>query len=431
MPRHDLSQGDHRENWEVVRGRTHSNQQNPNPPCHHGAVQARLSSLRIPGQLGCECCPALELCRANRSQNPEEPFYHAQFEKKAPITVHPVQHFLMPSVLRPAKIVALDDCDLRTFCIEDVKLSRAALEYALHWAIRHPAHPYAFAQPFLELLVRLTREIPVGEFLCQGAKLFSVLENLAQPHVQIDLADILAMAKLAQEPDPFGDQNLLLARLDVPVRFIVELQQILSWEWERYQTRGEREWESWNCRTRIARKGSGGEVEFNLKLRRNLPLDTLKDKDIVLVDASLSPEETLQLFPGRQLTVIDPYVEMPVTVEIFQYPDQAWGKLRLQDQRARGQALAEIAAVIEKHAYESIGLITHKSLALEAQHRFPRLKVGHFFGQRGSNQFKDCDVLIVFGTPNPNPVELQQLAETLLLGCRHRLAPGQPGKALL
>ena len=121
VPRHDLSKGEGRESWETVRGRTHQNLETPQPPCHHGPLQARLSSLRIPGQMGCEHCPALQLCKSNQVQDPTQPFYHAQFEKKAAVTVHPVQHFLMPSLLKTARVVALDDCDLRSLCIEDVK----------------------------------------------------------------------------------------------------------------------------------------------------------------------------------------------------------------------------------------------------------------------------------------------------------------------
>ena len=411
VPRHDLSQGSGRETWEVVRGRTHTSSTLPEPPCQYGAVQAHLSSLRIPGQLGCDYCPALELCR-DLQQAQGKPFYHAQFEKKAPITVHPLQHFLLPSLLREAAIVALDDCDLRSLCIEDVKLSRTNLEHALYWAQRHPDHSYAHAEGLLELLVEMVRLVPVGDFRWQEVEFFEVLEDLARRH-SWDLETVLELAEKAQEPDPFGDGNLILARLDVPVRFVRELLEVLWQELEHYKSRRDREWEGWNCRLRLERKAAGGDVELRLKLRRDLPLKALKGKDLVVVDASLTLDEARQLFPEREWSVIDPYVEMPATVEIFQYPDQAWGKQRLQDERARQQALEAIGKMVERHPGESIALITHKGFTGDVKRRFPQLIVGHFFGQRGSNVFKDCDVEIVFGTPYPNPDELQQLAEAL------------------
>jgi len=414
VPRHDLSKGVGRESWETVRGRTHQNHETPAPPCHHGALQARLSSLRIPGQMGCEHCPALALCKSNQAQDPAQPFYHAQFEKKAAITVHPVQHFLMPSLLKDARVVALDDCDLRSLCIEDVKLSRGQLEHALYWAQQHPNHAYAQAKPLLELLVHLGRQVPMGEFRWQEVELFQVLESLAQQHLKMDLETVLELAGKAQEPDPFSGSDLLRAQLDVPIRFVRELCDVLGFEWKQYRSRGEREWEGWNARVRLVRKSASGEIEFALKLRRDLPLKALEGKDVVIVDASLSVKEAQALFPHkREWFVIDPHVEMPSTVEIVQIPDQAWGKLRLQDGRARKQALAMIGQVVAQHPGESIALLTHKGFSLDVKRGFPELRTGHFYGQRGSNEFQYCDVEIVFGTPYPNLEELMQLAQAL------------------
>ena len=69
--------------------------------------------------------------------------------------------------------------------------------------------------------------------------------------------------------------------------------------------------------------------------------------------------------------------------------------------------------IVARHPGESIALITHKGFTGDVKKRFPQLIVGHFFGQRGSNQFQHCDVQIVLGTPYPNPIDLQQLAEAL------------------
>ena len=411
IPRHELSQGENRENWGSVRGRTHQSDE-LRTPCAHPDLQIQLSVKRIAGQLGCENCPALELCTTNPSQS-EGPYYHAQFDQKRKVTTHPIAHFHLPGPLKKVTTVAFDDCDFRSLSLEQIHLSRPRLEHALDWAQRHQNHAYGNAQPLLSLLVRLLQDVPAGTFKWQEVELFEQLEQLSTDFLKQSLVDVLKKADLAEEPDPFAGKSLLQTNLDVPVRFIKEIIKVLSWEYEQYQSRHEREWDGWNCRIRIERPYSGQDVELRLTLRRDLPTKELQDKRVIIIDASLSVEEAQRLFPGIKWNVLDPYVEMPHTVKILQYPDQGWGKMRLQSPKARKQALEIIRRVIQKHPGESISIITHKSFGAEVKKAYPQLLVGNFFGQRGSNQFENCDVQIVFGTPNPNPDQLQEQAESL------------------
>jgi hypothetical protein len=185
----------------------------------------------------------------------------------------------------------------------------------------------------------------------------------------------------------------------------------LHWEYQQFKKSQEQECPGWNCRIRLLRQR---EVQWNLKQRKDLPLTALKGKDLVIVDASLTLAEAQQLFPDRQWTVIDPPVEMPSSVRIVQFPEQSWGKSRLlSSEKVRQQALGKISDIIERHPNQSIAVLTHKCFVPYVKEAFPQVKVGHFFGQRGSNQFQECDVEIVFGTPYPNPDELQRQAEAL------------------
>ena len=411
VPRHEMAAAPGREEWGVVRGRGHVSAAQPEPPCRMGAAQSRLQQLRIAGQLGCERCPLQARCRENPARVGDEPFYLNQFGNRKAVTVYPVQHFLTPTLWQGARFLVLDDCSLDALCLEEVELSRVELEGALDWAERHPEHGYARAQPMLRLLVELGRTTPFGEMSWSGTELFLRLVVLAESF-KVDLGALLEEAGSAEEPDPFGGQELGQARLDVPRRFVRELAQVLAHELRLYRTRDEREREGWNRRVWLERE-PGQDVQLKLRLRRELPRQALAGQDIVLADASLTVEEARERFPEHQVSVIHMRVAMPDSVEIHQMVDQSWGKRRLADPNVRERALGEIGKVLERHSGARVGLITHKSFTREVRARFPELLVGHYFGQRGSNLFETCDVLVCFGTPFPNSEQLERQAEAL------------------
>jgi hypothetical protein len=409
VPRYELSEGKGRENWQVVRGRTHESSALVTP-CSQRGVQGQLAHLRIPGHLGCEACPALELCKTNLTRTEGQPFYHAQFEEKARVAVHPAQHFMMSELVRKAAVVVLDDCDLRSLAIEDISVSRLNIENALAWARKHPEHAYVKAQKLLEVLVKVCSEADIESFSWAEIPLLSRLEHMAGAKFGRDFGAILREALECHEPDPFVGGFQVAS--DLPMRFVKDLAEVLHWEYEQYLQREQQEWQGWNSRVRLRRIGQL-DVEINLKKRRDLPLQALQGRDLVIIDASLTLEEAQQLFPDREWQVVDPPVEMPSSVKIIQYPEQNWGKRRLSSDTARLQALEKIREVVNRHPGQSISVITHLCFVGDVRRAFPHLKVGHFYGQRGSNQFQDCDVEIIFGTPYPNSDELQQQAEAL------------------
>jgi hypothetical protein len=283
----------------------------------------------------------------------------------------------------------------------------------LAWALAHPEHPYAKSTSLLRAFLEMLRGAPPNDFLWQEVSLFQQLESSCVREQKMPLKNAIEEALQAQEPDPFlrKDNDLQLVP-NLPFRFVRELATVLEWELVQYENRNRHEWEGWNSRVRVTR-ALGGDILLKLKLRRDLPLAQLRGKDLIIIDASLTLQEAQQLFPDRTWTVIDPPVELPRSVTIHQFAQRAWGRMSLRTPSMREKAFQLIEEVVERHRGEKIALLTHKFFAKEVQQKFPELVVGHFFGQRGSNQFADCDVQIVFGTPFPNPQELEEQAQAL------------------
>jgi hypothetical protein len=412
IPRHDLANEPGREFWVTMRGRTHTTAELPTP-CILPEKQKRLTSLRIIGQKGCERCPHQEVCKSNTDRSAGLPFYLNQFEQKAPITLYPAQHLMTPSVWSSGvQVIAADDLNLLSLCLEEINLNRNELEAALRWANSHPEHGYADAQPLLHLLVELTRTVPVTAFEWSGEGLFQRLSQLAEQH-QISLKEVLRRASGALEPDPFAGTDLLHSRLDVPKRFVNDLTKVLLWELNQWNTRSEREVVGWNRRVRLERSATTGDVILQLNLRRDLPLKALEGKILLLLDASMTLEEAQMLFPDRTWEVLDLQVRMPDSVTIHQDVSQNWGVTRLRQSRFQEQALEIIAKILDQHPGEKTAVITHKSFSELVKKRFPDVLVGHYHGQRGSNKFADCTVQICFGTPYPNMDQVERQAEAL------------------
>ena len=134
---------------------------------------------------------------------------------------------------------------------------------------------------------------------------------------------------------------------------------------------------------------------------------------LILSDASLTVEEAQRLFSERRWLEIKPNLKIPAAAQIIQFTDYNYGKIHLATAQERFKALQRIGELVAQHQGQKIGLISHQSFSSAVRQQFPQIQVGHYYGQRGSNEFADCDVLICFGTPNPNPQELERQAEAL------------------
>jgi hypothetical protein len=89
-------------------------------------------------------------------------------------------------------------------------------------------------------------------------------------------------------------------------------------------------------------------------------------------------------------------------------------KQRVAEEQAR--TARAIKYVMQREGVSGqVGLITHKGCAdaLGEELGIPVERRGHFYNVRGSNDFNDCDVLIVVGTPIPKLEEVEWWARTL------------------
>ena len=391
-----------------MRGRTSPDPAHKQTPCAFPERQQDLARLNIPGQLGCDHCPLKTACEEHQQPGHDQPYYLGQFKRKAKVRTYPAQHFFTPSLWGSPLAVILDDCDLRSLMLQELPIKLSALGYALHWAETHLDHAYSKAQPLLFILHELLRQAPAGQsFTWHGHEILEQLETLAQAH-KLTLEQILAEASQAEEPNPFAQTTLDQGPQAVPVRFLIPLRSVLEHEYQQY-----RQGQLYNRRLQIQRSTPNQEAGILLTLRRDLPLQALSHSLLILADASLTLEEARTLFPNRRWIEIKPQMRMPERVNIVQNISANYGKIHLTRPGEKERALEHIAQIVERHPEETIGLITHKSFTSQVRQRFPQLKVGHYFGQRGSNEFIDCTVLIAFGTPNPNPNDLERQAEAL------------------
>jgi hypothetical protein len=414
--RHEQAQEEPgRENWGVIHGRTHALKDNATP-CAFPERQKKLAELRIMGQEGCKACPNHDSCKTNKlREDTVEPFYWNQFEQKDQrITVLQAGHLMATSTWQNCSVVVLDDLDLDSLQVERVVLKRTDLEFASAWATNRPSSPYALGQPLVHLCSELTRHAPEGEFSLSGPALIARLETIATDH-KTSLLEAIEAASRAQEPVPFPEGSALhTACLDeLPRRFLGDLVAVLRHELQ--QSKIDREVVGWNRRLEASRV-LGGDVEFTLTLRRELPIESLKGKDVILVDGSADIERARRLLPFiDRWIVVAPKVKIPASVKVVQYVDKGWGKRALHDPAVQEKALAVIGRHIEAHPGEKIGLLSYKFFGAIVKKAFPdaKIKFGWFYGQRGTNRFKDCDALIVFGTPRPNPKGFEQTAEAI------------------
>ena len=409
IPRHDLAENSDRKTWAFLSGRTHADSETGQTPCAYPERQKEIVRLRIPGQVGCEHCPQQAICKEAQQLNDLElPYYWGQFQQPGKVRVYPAQHFLTPSLWGSPAAVVLDDCDLKSLMLETFALSQSFLGYALHWAEQHLSHAYTKAQPLLFVLYEVLRTAPAGQvFHWDGVQLISLLEKTAQEH-QLALEQVLRDASEAEEPDPFEENTLLDGPKAVPVRFLEPLLEILQHEWKEYQLQ-----KPYNRRLRLERSAPGQEAGFRLTLRRELPIAALANSLLILSDASLTLEEARRLYPERRWIEVKPNLRMPAAAQIIQFTDYNYGKIHLATPKERFKALQKIGELVNQHRGKKIGLISHQSFTSAVRHHFPHIQVGHYYGQRGSNEFADVDVLICFGTPNPNPGELERQAEAL------------------
>jgi hypothetical protein len=155
--------------------------------------------------------------------------------------------------------------------------------------------------------------------------------------------------------------------------------------------------------------------------RGRIPTDDLPP-NLLITDATLSPEILKAVFPGHELEHVK--IEVPRNALIAQVKDLTFSKKWL----LKDGHLPEVTAWLEQLAqhYKNLVVITTKHIRCaitredvkaklaaycEAYHEAHGIKIAHYGNIRGSNQFADCDALVILGREQPPPGDIEDIAK--------------------
>lgn len=298
----------------------------------------------------------------------------------------PLNAFLHPRTVAPRDIVPSDltdytiDARPNTDLIELLQLLRAACDRPTPLDARTKAPTPAWEGP--ELLD-----------LLGGAE--RVLE-ICTEHATID-AGSKALAPVIYAPDQAES---------VPCWYLGDLLPIL--EAEAIEALAGR---PYIRRARVGREG------LTLLLRRaHQPLPP----HVIWMDATANVELYKTLF-GRSIELVAPRVQMAGAVK------QVYARLNNKDRlvgggdgridRAAERRLvdAQVRQIVRAGGYRAPAVVSFKAIANDFGHA-----AAHFGGLRGTNRLRDCDALIVVGTPQASLTTLRDQAAMLL---RERIIP--------
>lgn len=144
-------------------------------------------------------------------------------------------------------------------------------------------------------------------------------------------------------------------------------------------------------------------------LRRRTINEKYAHLPMIWLDGTAEPH-ICKALSGREVQVVDPPVEMKGKVyqvvpymhgktsfmakdknnkPIYSNGEPVWDLKKIQRIREG------IEYVVQTRGYKNPGIITY----LDIKESFGNMKQGHFGGERGTNEFEDCDAIFVVGTP--------------------------------
>jgi len=155
--------------------------------------------------------------------------------------------------------------------------------------------------------------------------------------------------------------------------------------------------------------------QLHLVLRH--PMNEKMPAHVIWLDAT-GNEHLYEASFGRPVRVVAPQVELQG--KVFQVWDRSNGVGQLYDYTKdlaptanASQLISQIARIQRVGKYKRMGIITHKRLRERIETEFPHALVGHFGGSRGTNEFEQCDGLVVAGTPMPPASEMEAFAKMI------------------
>jgi len=127
---------------------------------------------------------------------------------------------------------------------------------------------------------------------------------------------------------------------------------------------------------------------------------------LIWLDATANSRIYEQL-TGRSVERVAPRIR--IQGRVHQVIDRSYGKARTEEY------LPELQAIVRRIAskYTHPAIISHKAFVSKLH---PDLPIGHYYAERGTNEFRSCDALIVIGVPQPSRDNLQAIAAMVFSG---------------
>jgi hypothetical protein len=157
----------------------------------------------------------------------------------------------------------------------------------------------------------------------------------------------------------------------------------------------------WNSRLTLV--VSGGRARFILREVRQIPVRT----PIVVLDAYASKDYLSKLL-GRNVRMIN--FDAQEHCEVIQIP---LNTSKNAIKKRKENLFEDLASVVNLFNGRKILVYTYLFLKGEVEKRFKNVSVEHFWSGRGKDCWRDYDIVIIFGTPEPNPSELFDDARAL------------------
>jgi len=157
----------------------------------------------------------------------------------------------------------------------------------------------------------------------------------------------------------------------------------------------------WNSRLTLV--VSGGRARFLLRYFKIIPVRT----PIVVLDAYANKDYYSKLL-GRDVRMIS--FDAQSHLKVIQIP---LNTSKNSFKTRKENLFDDLAAVVKINPNRKILVYTYLFLKSDVEKMFPFVSVEHFWSGRGKDCWRDYDVVIIFGTPEPNPSELFDDARAL------------------
>jgi len=340
----------------------------------------------LPGKVVCPGCPFFP---KNAKQAGTPPCaYYQQFIKPPRVLFCTYEQavYLHEADRLDADLILFDEDPSRAFMRK-----REIMMHHLQFNLQAFELPVRRFVRFLQHTLAIAAEETLEKHAVYRSRLLADLLRLSADQVGQDLDKLLGqvancMENVYDRPARLADVELS-ALERIPPAFLNDLAHAIRGELSHQE-------EDWNSTLSISVKRGVATLHFYQ------PFVLSTDTPLVILDAYgregyyqallNRPVETIRVDALIHATVIK--IKLATSKRAF---------------RARHDALMKrLEEVICHHEGRKILVYTHAAIEEEVKQRYPQVATQHFWSGRGKDEFKDYDVVVIFGTAEPNPQEL-------------------------